>query len=64
MMIPFRKKNTLSAYRSQGGGDHLIKPKPLASVFCLQQSEINGEPAQPFLQHPSPLYPSVSATDL
>src|SRR5476649_2226884 len=28
MMIPFRKKNTLSAYRSQGGGDHLIKRKP------------------------------------
>lgn len=26
MMIPFRKKNTLSAYRSQGGSDHLIKP--------------------------------------
>nr|POY48532.1 hypothetical protein F131LOC_03662 [Pectobacterium versatile] len=27
MMIPFRKKNTLSAYRSQGGGDHLINPE-------------------------------------
>ncbi|ATO34286.1 hypothetical protein DDI_3118 [Dickeya dianthicola RNS04.9] len=23
-VIPFRKKNTLSAYRSQGRGDHLI----------------------------------------
>ncbi|EFE23696.1 hypothetical protein EDWATA_01281 [Edwardsiella tarda ATCC 23685] len=23
-----RKKNTLPAYRSQGGGDHLISPAP------------------------------------
>lgn len=25
MMIPFRKKNTLPAYRSQDRGDHLIR---------------------------------------
>ncbi|VEA65373.1 Uncharacterised protein [Serratia plymuthica] len=33
MMIPFRKKNTLSAYRSQGGGDHLINRSIAAPVF-------------------------------
>jgi len=25
MMIAFRKKNTLPAYRSKGGGDHIIR---------------------------------------
>src|SRR5471030_301030 len=39
MMIPFRKKNTLSAYRSQGGGDHLIKRTFLASVFFTEWRE-------------------------
>nr|POY49146.1 hypothetical protein F131LOC_03000 [Pectobacterium versatile] len=35
MMIPFRKKNTLSAYRSQGGGDHLINPETFSRFWIF-----------------------------
>lgn len=39
---PLQKENTLSAYRSPGGGDHLIKPRQLARARYEKKPHMAG----------------------